>query len=115
MLAAIKTPETHDRVRSRVVPSRTVSVRALPGRQVAVRMPVVEPTERFAANMKRLRRERGYSQEGFALHAGLSRTEVIRLESGERNLKLLTIVKVAEGLGVPLPELLTGIGPQSRA
>lgn len=69
----------------------------------------VSPAERFATNMQRLRRLRGQSQDAFALHAGIHRTEVTKLESGKRQPKLDTIVKVAQALDVPLGELLAGI------
>jgi transcriptional regulator with XRE-family HTH domain len=69
----------------------------------------VDPAERFAANMKRLRDKRGQSQEAFALSADIHRTEVTKLESGKRYPKLNTLVKVAAGLDVPLTELLEGI------
>jgi transcriptional regulator with XRE-family HTH domain len=73
-------------------------------------IPPVEPAQRFAANMRRLRGTRGYSQEAFALLADIHRTEVTKLESGKRDPKLGTVVKVARGLEVPLTELLEGVG-----
>jgi transcriptional regulator with XRE-family HTH domain len=75
-------------------------------------MPPVEPAQRFAANMRRLRGTRGHSQEAFALVADIHRTEVTKLESGKRDPKLGTLVKVARGLEVSLTELLDGVdGP----
>ena len=68
--------------------------------------PVHQPAERFAANMRRLREKRGQSQEAFALSADIHRTEVTKLESGRRDPKLATIVKVAKALEVSLAELL---------
>lgn len=73
-------------------------------------IPPVEPAQRFAANMRRLRGTRGYSQEAFALLADIHRTEVTKLESGKRDPKLGTVVKVARGLEVSLIELLEGVG-----
>jgi transcriptional regulator with XRE-family HTH domain len=72
-------------------------------------IPPVDPAQRFAANMRRLRGARGHSQEGFALLANIHRTEVTKLESGKRDPKLGTIVKIARGLDVSLSELLDGI------
>lgn len=69
----------------------------------------VDPAERFAANMRRLRDKRGHSQEAFALVADIHRTEVTKLESGRRDPKLATLVKVARALDVSLTELLDGI------
>lgn len=70
--------------------------------------------EQFAANMQRLRRLRGDSQDKFALDAGIHRTEVTKLESGRRQPKLDTIVRVARALEVPLMELLAGIDDWSE-
>jgi transcriptional regulator with XRE-family HTH domain len=82
----------------------------LPYRQHVVTMPPVQsPAELFAANMKRFREIRGESQESFALSAGIHRTEVTKLESGRRDPKLTTVVKVAEALGVTVAELLDGV------
>lgn len=69
----------------------------------------VHPAERFAANMRRLRDKRGQSQEAFALVANIHRTEVTKLESGRRDPKLATVVKVAHALEVSLAELLDGV------
>jgi transcriptional regulator with XRE-family HTH domain len=82
--------------------------------RVPVTMPPVEPAMHFAANLRRLRAERGQSQEDFADDAKLHRTEVTKLESGRRDPKLATIVKVARGLEVPLAELLVGIDDDSQ-
>lgn len=73
-------------------------------------IPPVDPAQRFAANMRRLRGTRGHSQEAFALVADIHRTEVTKLESGKRDPKLGTLVKVAQGLEVSLTELLDGVG-----
>jgi transcriptional regulator with XRE-family HTH domain len=77
-------------------------------------IPSVHPTERFAENMRRLREQRGQSQEAFADVADIHRTEVTKLESGKREPKLGTLVKVARGLDVGLMELLEGVeeGPE---
>jgi transcriptional regulator with XRE-family HTH domain len=72
-------------------------------------MPPVKPAEQFAANLKRLRDERGHSQEDFADLAQLHRTEVTKLESGKRDPRLATLVKVAAGLDVTLGELLKDV------
>ncbi len=62
--------------------------------------------ERFGALVRRLREERGFSQEAFALRVGLHRTYMGDIERGEKNVTLVTADKVAKGLGLTLAGLL---------
>ncbi len=61
---------------------------------------------RFGVLVRRLREERGFSQEGFALRVGLHRTYVGDIERGEKNVTLVTADKLAKGLGLTLAALL---------
>jgi transcriptional regulator with XRE-family HTH domain len=47
------------------------------------------------------RKERGHTQESFALKAGIDRSYYGALERGEHNATIETIMEVARGLGVP--------------
>lgn len=51
------------------------------------------------------RKEKGYTQESFALKAGIDRSYYGALERGEYNATIDTIMHVARGLGVPAWEL----------
>ena len=66
--------------------------------------------ERFAANLRQLRKEANLSQEGLAHLTGLHPTEISRLERAVREPRLGTIVRLAHGLGVKVERLVSGIG-----
>lgn len=59
--------------------------------------------------MKELRKKRGFSQEAFADHAGLHRVAVGWIEQGKRVPSLKTLVKISQGFGISLSELLKGV------
>ncbi len=60
----------------------------------------------LARNLKRLRTERGWSQEELADLAGLHRTYVSGVERGVRNPTITIVAALAKALGVPPVELL---------
>jgi len=66
----------------------------------------MEARMHLAANLRRLRKERRWSQEMLAHFAGLHPTEVSRLERGLREPRLRTVVQVAAALNVPVQELI---------
>lgn len=61
---------------------------------------------RLAANMKRLRKERGWSQETLADEAGLDRTYVSGIERIVRNPTITVIDRVSVALECRLGDLL---------
>jgi transcriptional regulator with XRE-family HTH domain len=65
--------------------------------------------ERFGESLRRVRRREGLSQEQLATRASLHRTEIGRLEGGERICRIDTLVRLAGALAVPPGELLEGI------
>jgi transcriptional regulator with XRE-family HTH domain len=62
--------------------------------------------EVFAYNLRRLRHEKGLSQEGLAYEAGVNRSYVSRLERGASYVGLEIIGKLAEVLEVEAAEFL---------
>ncbi|MEA5667128.1 helix-turn-helix transcriptional regulator [Stenotrophomonas sp. MH1] len=60
----------------------------------------------FAGNVRRLRRERGLSQEELAEAAGVHRTYVGMIERGEKNVTIYNIERIAIALDVPPGSLL---------
>lgn len=64
------------------------------------------PRSTLARNIRRLRAERGISQEELADLAGLHRTYVGSIERSERNISIDNIGKLATALGVTPSKLL---------
>jgi XRE family transcriptional regulator, regulator of sulfur utilization len=60
----------------------------------------------LARNLVNLRRTRGLTQDMLAREAGVPRSTVANLESGDGNPSLAVLVKVAQALAVPIDELL---------
>ena len=58
--------------------------------------------ERLALNMKRLRKERGWSQEALADEAGLDRTYISGIERVVKNPTVSVIERIALALKCPL-------------
>jgi transcriptional regulator with XRE-family HTH domain len=65
--------------------------------------------ERFGRNLRRERRREGLTQEELARLAGLHRTEIGRLEGGERVPKIDTLIRLADSVGATTTALLDGI------
>lgn len=61
---------------------------------------------RLAANMRRLRKERGWSQEALADEAGLDRTYISGIERIVRNPTITVAERVALALGCGMGDLL---------
>lgn len=59
--------------------------------------------------IREVRRERGFTQEAFAAHAGIDRAYFGAIERGEFNVRLSTIFKIADGLSMTPGELLTRV------
>lgn len=59
----------------------------------------------LGANVKRLRKEQGYSQESFADESGLSQAYLSRVERGVANPQLDRLQKIALCLGISIAEL----------
>ena len=59
--------------------------------------------------IKELRMKTGDSQEKFALKINMDRTYYASVESGKRNISIINIKKIADGLGVSLSDLFVGM------
>lgn len=61
----------------------------------------------FGLCVRRLREDRGLSVEELARRSDLSFRGLLYIEHGRRNPGLLTVFKIAEGLGIGVAELFT--------
>ena len=64
----------------------------------------------FGQRLREVRTEHGLSQEDVGRRTGLHATAIGRLERGAREPRLKTILRLADGLGVPPGALLDTVG-----
>jgi len=64
------------------------------------------PRERVAVRVKRIREQRGMTQEQLAEKAGISRTYLARLETARNDPTLSMLEKIAKALRVDVAKLL---------
>jgi len=60
----------------------------------------------LGAKIKKLREEKSLDQKAFAFYCDIGRTQLYMIESGKTNPRLLTLIKIAEGLNITVNELL---------
>ncbi len=66
-------------------------------------------TEKIGKRIRELRKETGLSQEKFAAKIGMDRTYYASVELGKRNISIINLEKIAQGLGVSLADMFLGI------
>lgn len=62
--------------------------------------------KKFGEKLKKIRTEKGLSQEKLAFKSGLHRTYISDIERGSRNVSLINIEKIAKALEISNNELL---------
>lgn len=62
--------------------------------------------QRLSANLRRLRHDRGWSQEDYADRAGIHRTYVSDIERGARNPSITVVEKMAAPFDASASDLL---------
>jgi transcriptional regulator with XRE-family HTH domain len=70
--------------------------------------------KRFGELVRRLRSDKGYSQEEFSFRVGLHQTYVSSIERGERNVTIGTANKIARTLGTTLADLFSELEQTSN-
>lgn len=70
-------------------------------------------TDKIGNRIRELRSRTGLSQEKFAQKIGMDRTYFASVELGKRNISIVNIEKIANGLDVSLSEFFKDIWIQS--
>jgi Predicted transcription factor, homolog of eukaryotic MBF1 len=70
-----------------------------------------ELVKKVGERIRRLRKERGLSQEELAERSGLHTNYVGQVERGEKNLTLETLEKIVSGLDISLEQLFRYLSP----
>ena len=55
---------------------------------------------KFGSRVAQLRHEKGITQEALSFKCGINRTFMGEIERGEKSTTIVTIVKIAKGLGI---------------
>ena len=64
---------------------------------------------RIGSNIGLLRENRGWSQSDFAKALGMQASYLNEVEAGKRNLAVKNLLKISQGLEVPLSVLFDGV------
>ena len=62
--------------------------------------------QKLGTKIKRLREEKEIDQKSFAFDCEIGRTQLYMIEKGRTNPRLLTLMKIADGLEISISELL---------
>ena len=63
--------------------------------------------EKLGKQIRKLRKQMNLTQVDLEVRCGVDNGDISRIENGRKNLEFLTIVKLAEALGVELNELFS--------
>ncbi len=66
----------------------------------------IDPLQQFGANVRALRQAKGLSLRSLATQCKLDHSDISRIENGEKNITILTILELAKGLEVHPKKLL---------
>ena len=64
--------------------------------------------EIVGTNVRKARQESGLSQEDVAFEAEIDRSYLSEIESGQKNVSITILAKIAKGLGVPIASMFEG-------
>jgi len=67
------------------------------------------PLQRFGATLRQYRQQRGLSQPALAASTGIRRAYISQIETGKRNIAVLSLLRLARALEIPAAWLLAGL------
>jgi transcriptional regulator with XRE-family HTH domain len=70
---------------------------------------VDEAIQQFGENVRRARRERGWTQEDLSARTGLAVVQISRIERGKREIRLTTLIRLLDAFDLPPEALLRGL------
>lgn len=59
-----------------------------------------------ASRISSIRIAKGLTQHALSKRAGLSRSSIVNIEAGRQDIPIKTLARIADGLGIPLGELV---------
>lgn len=62
----------------------------------------------FGKRLKAIRLKKRLTQLDLELESGISRTEISRIENGQKNIEFFTIVKLADALDIDIAKFFIG-------
>lgn len=68
-----------------------------------------EVRQKLGARIRRLREQRGWSQETFAHESGFARSFISGLELGKKDIRLSTILKLSRIFGLSISQLFKNL------
>jgi transcriptional regulator with XRE-family HTH domain len=70
--------------------------------------------ERFGENVRRARKEHGWTQEDLSAESGLAVVQISRIERGKREIRLTTLIRLLDALDTSPETLLKGLRVSKR-
>jgi transcriptional regulator with XRE-family HTH domain len=62
---------------------------------------------RFGRKLRKLRKQKGWTQSYMAVHTGIGRSHISNLETGKKEVGLRTLEILADSFGMSVPKLLS--------
>jgi transcriptional regulator with XRE-family HTH domain len=70
-------------------------------------MPDEDISKRFGQRLKKLRKQRGWSQVYAAVHLGIDRSYISDIETGKKQVCIRSMEVIAKGFGISLAQLVS--------